>query len=251
MEVWPVSDGASQRHLAAPNPASKASDLHPIVVNVEGSVQFLDAEKSIRSRKSHVFQINLPTNFRAFRGSSRANVERKNSRALHVWLNHTHHTNVYGALRGEVWGGSSVEGNAALYSKRCAGAANLGRLDYHDRMRVIGANRACRTDLKRLVARVQRWNCKVGLNSRLVLQGALQRCVKFGLAVEAIREAWQVHCEKLIDLYGGGVNCSLRVVIAAEIHGAMHLNRCVCELGIRSQISTMIGHMNFCFHCGD
>src|SRR5580692_8622194 len=96
--------------------------------------------------------MDLPMNRRAFRGPSCANVERKISRAPHIRLNNTQYANVYGALRGEVGGGCSVEGNAALRSKRCAGPANFGRLKCHDGMRVIRTNRDCDADLQRLVA---------------------------------------------------------------------------------------------------
>src|SRR5580693_2646145 len=194
--------------------------------------------------------MDLPMNCRAFRGSSCANVERKDSRAPHVRLNNTKYTNVYGALRGEVGGGCSVEGNAALQPKRRAGAANFRRLKCHDGMRVIRTNRASDADLQRLVTGAQRGNCKVSLELGLVLQWALQRCVEFGLALEAIRQAGQVHC-KPIEPYAGGVNRAFGVIVATETHRTMCLNRSVRELGMQSQVSAMIGYVDLCFHCGD
>src|SRR5580692_1469802 len=195
--------------------------------------------------------MDLPLNCRAFRGSSCPNVERKDSRAPHVRLNNTKYTNVYGTLRGEVGGGCSVEGNAALQPKRCAGAANFRRLKCHDGMRVVRTNRASDADLQRLVAGAQRGNCKVSLDSGLVLQRALQRCVEFGLALKAIRHVRYVQCEQLIERNAGGVNRSLGVVVATEIHRTMCLNRSVRELGMQSQISAMIGYVDLYFHCGD
>ena len=85
-------------------------------------------------------------------------------------------------------------------------------------MGVIRSYRACGLDLQRLITGVQFGNRQMSFQLRFVLQRALHRRVKLGLAMEAFRDAGHISRQNHIEWNYGRVDGRFGVVIPSQIY---------------------------------
>src|SRR5579864_4631999 len=184
-----------------------------------------------------------------FSRAGAANIERNQACRAQIGLHDSENLRVDGALGGQSRRRFSFKGQIPLNAERGSCASNFRWIDSENGSRKSCSHGLGNADLNRLIVGAEDRHGQAAFQLRFVLQGTFQCAVQFYLAVEPLRNRG-IGGQQWADCDGSSIDLQISLIVASQVHHTVGLNCRLLDLGVQSDIRTMLGDAKIGLHIG-